>query len=134
MPGKKIDAVDNANKYLKLLCLLFTLITILSGVLLFYISAKVSNEIKPFTAKIVQAQDKLNYHIEDCKRFDAVGRTEFGLIIKSMEKDIKSTKEYQVNLSVDQSKLAQEMSEMSQNVHNSINDIMKYLIENKVKN
>jgi len=95
-----IDLVDNATKYLRFICLFCTLLTILSGVILFFISNKVASKINPLKLQIASAENKLNNHITvSSKNLDKIiDKDLFDSKIETIKNDISYLKESQSKL------------------------------------
>jgi len=123
--------IDNINSYSRAV---WTIGGIIGVIVFVFVCFKVNSAMKPFNekmalaeSKITKVDNKLDNHLGIFNRTDPVGRVEFELIVSSMKENIKTIKEYQENMSIDQSKLAQEMVLMNTTVNNNLNKIIEKL-------
>jgi len=125
------NLIDTIGKYSRTLLAVGGIISIIIFV---FVCFKVNSAMKPFNEKIALAEtkfndtnNKLNNHLVIFNEIDPVGHLEFQLVISSMKENIKNIKEYQENMAIDQSKLAQEMVLMNTNINNNLNKIIDKL-------
>lgn len=118
------DVVDSANKYLKAACLLCSLFTVISGLVLYCITNKVKTCISPLQAKIITAEEKLKAHILFSEEI-------FDVTVGTIKGQIVEIRKSQTKICEKQDHLRDKLDEVQLNFNNKIDDVMLILLQIK---
>ena len=86
------NGLDSTTKFLRLVVLICTLLTIISGVLLYFIANKVQTAINPIETRIAAAENSINSHIKVSNKCFESKKEVFDLTVKTINEDINEIK------------------------------------------
>ena len=116
------DTIDNGIKYLRLTILVCTLLTIISGVILFFIANKVNSEMEPIETRIFNAETKIDNHICDAeKKLNGFSSQVFHITIAGIEKSIQAVEKSQEKIDEKQDKLSDKIDALTTLIIEKIN-------------
>lgn len=108
------ESVNEANTKIWCLVGICTLLTIISSVILFFITTKVNNSMGPFVEKLNAQESKLSSHIKDSEKcLNGFSGKIFETTIESVEKSIKAVQKTQDRLDDVQIKLDDKLDEIT---------------------
>lgn len=90
------NGIDISNKYIRLMIGICTLLTIISGIILFFISTKVNNAMSPFVSQLEAQENKLDNHIKESEKcLNGFSSKIFDVTIANIDETIKAMKKSQ---------------------------------------